>query len=154
LIVTLTEEFNLPIRSGGSTTLRRRKKKKGLESDNCYWIAHEAEVRNNEVINLRIDPPPDLALEVDVTRSSMNRMRIYESLKIPEVWRWNKKGLTFLVLNASEKHDAVAASPTFPVPISPADLMHFIAMRGQMDDNAVIREFRAWIRAKLAAGQS
>jgi Uma2 family endonuclease len=153
LVITLTEELNLPIRGGGSTTFRKRKKKKGLESDNCYWIAHEADVRNIKVINLRKDPPPDLALEVDITRSSMNRMRIYAGLNIPEVWRWHKDGLKFLTLNANGKYDVVAVSPTFPLLISPADLMPFIAMRGQMDDNAIMRQFRAWIRARVTAAQ-
>jgi Uma2 family endonuclease len=153
MIVTLTEELNLPVRDGGSTTFRRRKKKKGLEPDDCFWIAHEADVRNIKVINLRKDPPPDLALEVDVTHSSMNRMRIYASLNIPEVWRWDKDGLKFLTLNADGKYDEAAVSPTFPLPISAADLMPFITSRGQMDDNAVIRQFREWIRNKLAAQQ-
>jgi Uma2 family endonuclease len=122
-----------------------------LEPDNCYWIANEAAVRNIKVINLRKDPPPDLALEIDVTSSSMNRMRIYAAIKVPEVWRYGKDGLSFWVLNAEGKYDPAAVSPTFPVPISPADLQPFIAMRGQMDDNAVIRQFRAWIRTKVAS---
>ena len=100
MVVVLTEELNLPIRGGGSTTFRRRKMKKGLEPDNCYWIAHEADVRNLKIIDLRKDPPPDLAIEVDVNSSSMNRMRIYAALKVPEVWRWDKNGLAFFVLNA------------------------------------------------------
>jgi Uma2 family endonuclease len=153
IVVTLTEELNLPIKQGGSTTIRRRKKKKGLESDNCYWIAHEADVRNNKVIDLRIDPPPDLALEVDITRSSMDRMRIYAGLKVPEVWRWDKNGLAFLVLDPAGKYDTAATSPTFPLAIAPADLMPFIAMCSQMDENAVFRQFRTWIRGKLAAVQ-
>src|SRR6266542_3916512 len=95
LAVTLTEELNLPLKEGGSTTLRRKRKQKGIESDNCYWIAHEAQVRGKKVIRLRFDPPPDLALEVDVSRSSMNRMGIYASLKVPEVWRHNEHGLAF-----------------------------------------------------------
>ncbi len=151
LAVTLTEELNLPVRDGGSTTFRKKKKQKGLEPDNCYWIANEAAVRNIKVINLRKDPPPDLALEIDVTSSSMNRMRIYAAIKVPEVWRYGKDGLSFWVLNAEGKYDPAAVSPTFPVPISPADLQPFIAMRGQMDDNAVIRQFRAWIRTKVAS---
>jgi Uma2 family endonuclease len=151
IVVVLTEELNLPIRGGGSTTFRRRKKKKGLEADNCYWIAHETQVRNIRVINLRKDPPPDLAVEVDISRSSMNRMRIYASLNVPEVWRWEKNALAFLVLNADGEYQEAATSPTFPLPITPADLMPFIAMRGKMDDNAVIRQLRAWIRSRLAA---
>lgn len=151
IVVTLTEELNMPIKDGRSTTLRRKKKLKGLESDNCFWIANEAAVRGKSVIRLRFDPPPDLALEIDVTRSSMNRMRIYAAIKVPEVWRYGKDGLSFWVLNAAGEYDAVAVSPTFPVPISPAELLPFIAMRDQMDDNAVIRQFRAWIQAKKAS---
>jgi Uma2 family endonuclease len=153
LVVVLTEELNLPIKGGGSTTFRKKKKLKGLEADDCYWIAHEADARGKKEIKLGIDPPPDLALEVDITRSSMNRMRIYAAIKVPEVWRHDRNGLAFLVLNALGKYDSVAVSPTFPVPIAPADLMPFIALRDQMDENAVIRQFRAWIRAKLAANQ-
>jgi Uma2 family endonuclease len=150
-VVTLTEELNMPIKEGRSTTFRKRKTQKGLEPDNCYWIVHEAQVRGKKVINLRIDPPPDLSIEVDITHSSMNRMRIYASLGVPEVWRWDRKGLSFLVLNSDGKYDTVTTSPTFPIPICPADLIPFIAMRTQMDENAVIREFRNWVRAKLAA---
>src|SRR5713226_4042191 len=133
MVVTLTEELNLPIKEGGSTTFRKRKKLKGLEADNCYWIAHEADVRGKSAIKLSIDPAPDLAIEVDVSRSSMNCMRIYAAINVPEVWRFDKEGLAFLVLNPDGKYEPVAVSPTFSVPITPADLMPFLAMRTQMD---------------------
>lgn len=153
LVFVLTEELTLPIKGGGSTTFRKKKKHKGLEADNCYWIAHEAEVRGKTVIKLSVDPPPDLAIEVDISRSSMNRMRIYAAIKVPEVWRHDRNGLAFLVLNSLGKYDSAAISPAFPMPITPADLLQFIARREQMDENAIIRQFRAWIRAKLAANQ-
>jgi Uma2 family endonuclease len=151
LVITLTEELNMEIRDGRSTTLRRKKKLNGLESDNCFWIAHAVQVRGKKVIDLRTDPPPDLSLEIDVSRSSMNRMRIYASINVPEVWHHDKTGLSFWRLNADGKYDSVPTSPTFPLAITPADLLPFIAMREQMDDNAVIRQFRAWIRAKLTS---
>ncbi len=154
MVLTLTEELNLPLKSGRSTTFRERKKKKGLEADNCYWIANEAAVRGKKVIHLRIDPAPDLALEIDITRSSMPRMSIYASLNVAEMWRWDKHGLAFLVLNAKGEYDAVSASPTFPIPITPADLVPFVVMRDHLDETSVIREFRAWIRAKRNATQS
>jgi Uma2 family endonuclease len=153
LVVTLTEELSLPIKEGGSTTFRKKRKQKGLESDNCYWIKNEAAVRGKSVIRLRFDPPPDLAVEVDITRSSINRMRIYAQLRIPEVWRFNVDGLAFLVLNEKRKYEVVAVSPTFAISISPADLIPFMEMRVRMDENAVIREFRAWIRAKIAGAK-
>src|SRR5262249_55428861 len=72
LAITLTEEMGLSVKAGGSTTFRRRKKRRGLEPDRCYWIASEPLVRGKRDINLRKDPPPDLAIEVDVTSSSLN----------------------------------------------------------------------------------
>jgi Uma2 family endonuclease len=150
LVVVLTEELNLPIKGGGSTTFRKKRKLKGLEADDCYWIAHEADVRGKTVIKLNIDPPPDLAIEVDISRSSMNRMRIYAAIKVPDVWRHDCKGLAFLTLNSLGKYDEVAVSPTFPLSVTPADLTPFTAMRDQMDENAVIRQFRQWIRTKVA----
>jgi len=82
-IVVLTEEFGLPVKGGKSTTFRRRGRQRGLEPDECYWITHEAAVRGKDRINLRTDPPPDVALEVDVTRSSLNRLAIYAKLNFP-----------------------------------------------------------------------
>src|SRR5262249_54893083 len=87
LVVTLTEELGLPIKGGGSTTFRRRRRRRGLEPDDCYWIANEPRVRGKRKINLRVDPPPDLCIEVDVTHSSLNRLSIYAALNVPEVWR-------------------------------------------------------------------
>jgi Uma2 family endonuclease len=108
LISALTEEFNLPVASGGSTTLRRRKRQRGLEPDACFWIANEPRVRGLYRLNLRTDPPPDLVVEVDVTRSSLNRMAIYAALGVPEVWRLDVASLTFHLLQADGQY---AASP-------------------------------------------
>ena len=99
LAVTLTEEFELPIKEGGSTTFRRRRAEKGLEPDNCYWIANEAAVRGKDKIDLRRDPPPDLAVEIDITHSSLDRMGIYASIRVPEVWRFDGRVLAFLRLS-------------------------------------------------------
>jgi Uma2 family endonuclease len=144
LAVTLTEEFDLPIKEGRSTTFRRRRAEKGLEPDNCYWITHEHLVRGKRVIDLRRDPPPDLAIEIDITRSSLDRMGIYAALKVPEVWRYDGRTLKFFRL-AGSKYSEIASSGIFSV-IKPADLVRFLDMRLHEDENAVIRRFRTWIR--------
>jgi Uma2 family endonuclease len=146
MIIALTEELNLPIAGGGSTTFRIKRKEKGLEPDDCYWIAHESDVRGKKRIDLRTDPPPDVAVEVDISRSSMDRMGIYASLRVPEVWRHDAHGLAFFSLNSVGEYDPAAASPTFPIAVTPADLMQFIQLRGKLDDNAIIKQFRQWIR--------
>src|SRR5207248_954545 len=94
-VVVLPEEMNLPMKAAGSTTLRRRRRQRGLEPDRAWWIAHEPRMRGKLRLHLRTDPPPDLALEVDVTYSSLDRMSIYAALKVPEVWRLDGPTLTF-----------------------------------------------------------
>jgi Uma2 family endonuclease len=87
LIEAATEELGLEIRSLGSRTCAREDLAKGLEPDQCYYIQHEAEVRGVAQINLADCPPPDLAVEIDITSSSLNRLSIYAALGVPEVWR-------------------------------------------------------------------
>ncbi len=147
----LSDELGLPIKGGGSTTLRRRRRQRGLEPDRCYWIANEPAVRGKRTLNLRIDPPPDLALEVDVTGSSLDRMSIYATLRVPEVWRLDNRILTFHSLDANRKYTAISHSLSFKM-VTPADLMNFMAMCANQDENTVIRQFRAWVQQKLAGG--
>lgn len=153
-IAVLTEELDLPMSGGGSTTLRRRKKQRGLEPDECYWITNEAKVRGKKRLNLRVDPPPDLAIEVDVTRSSLNRMGIYARLGVPEVWRLDDgQTLTFHVLGKDSMYAEATHSLAFPL-ITPADLLAFLPLRLRMDHTTVVRQFREWLRQKRAAPPS
>lgn len=148
---TLTEELNLPIMGGGSTTLRRRRKRRGLEPDRCYWIANEPKMRGKRTFHPRVDPPPDLAIEIDVTKSSLDRMSIYAALSVPEVWRLDSQALTFHVLAPDSRSSQVPQSQVFPG-LMPTDLRGFLNMRSQLDENAVIRQFRAWVQQRVAAG--
>lgn len=152
LIFVLTEELNLPVLGGGSTTFRLRKDLRGLEPDHCFWIANAPLLRGKTKIDLANDPPPDLALEIDISRSSLNRMRIYATLRIPEVWRYADDILEFYSLGEDLNYVAIEQSPTFPITITPADIIRFVGMRDKLDDNEIIRQFRAWIRARIAAG--
>jgi Uma2 family endonuclease len=150
LIDALTEELGLPVKGGGSTTFRRRKQKRGLEPDACWWIANEALVRGKARINLRTDPPPDLALEIDITHSSLNRMAIYAALRVPEVWRFRNQVLTFYVLGADGKYAVSTTSRAFPL-VSADDMSRFLPLADQLDVNAVVRQFRVWVRQRMAA---
>jgi Uma2 family endonuclease len=148
-VVVLTEELGVPIQAGRSTTFRRRRMRRGLEPDHSWWIAHEPLVRGKQRIDLRVDPPPDLALEVDITRRSLNRMAIYARLGVPEVWRLDARGLTFQTLQPNGRYAQQTHSPTFPL-FTPADLMTHVALRTQYDENEVVRRFRAFVRQRLA----
>jgi Uma2 family endonuclease len=149
-VVVMTEELTLPIKAGRSTTLRRRPKQRGLEPDDSYWIATEPRVRGKRRIDLRVDPPPDLAIEVDVTSSSLDRMGIYAALAVPEVWRLDGPVLTFHVLGADGRYAERPHSAAFPQ-VTPSDLIGFLSLRSTLDENAVVRQFREWFRQRLAA---
>jgi Uma2 family endonuclease len=148
-VVVLTEETGLPLQAGRSTTFRRRRMRRGLEPDHSWWIAHEAQVRGKRRIDLRVDPPPDLAIEVDVTHRSINRMSIYARLGVPEVWRLRAGGLTFQALQPNGRYAEQPHSPTFPL-FTPADLTTYMGLRAQHDENEVVRRFRAFVQHRLA----
>jgi len=148
-VVVLTEELGLPIKAGRSTTFRRRRIRRGLEPDHSWWIAHELQVRGKRQIDLRVDPPPDLAIEVDVTHRSLDRMSIYARLGVPEVWRLDARGLTFQVLQPDGRYAEQTHSLAFPQ-FLPADLTTYLALRSQHDENEVVRQFRVFVRQRLA----
>jgi Uma2 family endonuclease len=107
----LTEELGLPVKSGGSVTLRRRLRKRGIEADECFWIANAKQMAGKRRLDLETDPPPDLAIEVQVTHSALDRLGIYATLGVPEVWWLRRNKLTFYLL----EDDSYSASRPQPV---------------------------------------
>ena len=70
-----TEELNTPVRGLRQMTCKREDIAKGLEPDDCYYVQNEAKVRNKIEIDFATDPPPDLAIEVEVSQSSIKKRR-------------------------------------------------------------------------------
>jgi Uma2 family endonuclease len=150
LVSALTEELGLPLKCGGSTTMRRRLRQRGIEADECFWIANAHRMQGVRRLDLRRDPPPDLAIEVDVTRSSFDRLAIYAVLGVPEVWRLDGNSLMFHVLDASGQYNEATVSRSFPL-LTPSDLIGFLQRaRGAGDVNPIVRDFRAWVRQRMA----
>ncbi len=147
LIIAITEELGLPLVGYGSMTMKRRKKLRGLEPDECFWIQNESLVRNLKKYDLRRDPPPDLIVEVDISRSAVNRMGIYAALNVPEVWRLRKDRLEINILGDDGKFAVQPTSRAFST-INSDDLNRFLLLRGETDHNALVREFREWVRSR------
>ena len=152
-IDAVTEEMNIAMTSGRSTTCRREDLDRGLEPDNCYWLAHEAQVRHRDRIDLRTDPPPDLAVEVEVSRTVLDRLTVYAALGVPEVWRFDGQTLRVLLRGTDGEYHESALSRALPfLPV--AELLRFATMRQTMDETQVIRTFRQWLREQMAANWS
>ncbi|MGG6240139.1 Uma2 family endonuclease [Nodosilinea sp. AN01ver1] len=147
MVEVTTEETETEIRSLGSTTWNREDLSKGLEPDQCYYIQHEQAVRGKDEIDLAIDPPPDLAIEIDNTSSSLDRMAIYAALGVPEVWRFDGTALTIFALVNGE-YCPQAVSTVLPLLRQDA-LLRFLQTSQTMGETSWVRTFRQWIRAQL-----
>lgn len=146
----LTEELNVPMQSGGSTTFNRADLARGLEPDECYYLENEPLVRDKDEIDLDVDPPPDLAVEIDISRSSLNRMAIYAALRVSEIWRFDGQQLRVyhLVDGSYVEADHSRHFPFLPL----AEMQVFLLRRNNMDETSLIRSFRQWVRDQIARG--
>ena len=146
IVTALTEELGMKIRAYGSTTLEREDLVRGVEPDSCYYIQSVEQLRAKK-LNLQTDPPPDLAIEVDITSSSKRRFGLYQQLQIPEVWRYTRsQGITIYQF-CDGKYQEREFSPTFPM-ISGAVLAQFLQLSGTEDDNEVIRALRRSLKTQ------
>jgi Uma2 family endonuclease len=151
LVESVSEELNVEIRSLGSLTCRREDLARGLEPDQCYYIQNEDVVWDKEQIDLNQDPPPDLVVEIDVTSSSIDRLSLYASLGVPEVWRYDGNRLIIYQLEAQEYIER-DVSPTFPF-LSQVEMLRFLELRRTTKENALIRLFREWVRSQIQSGE-
>jgi Uma2 family endonuclease len=144
LVEIVTEELGIEIASLGSCTWSRDDLRKGLEPDECYYIQNEAAVRGKETITLSVDPPPDLAIEVDSTSSSLDRMGIYAALGVPEVWRYDFKVMTFWFLVGGVY---VPRETSISLPLVTATAVQVLLSEAMsMGETSWARRVRAWIR--------
>ena len=147
MIRTLVEELGLRLRGYGSTTLDREDLEKGAEPDSCFYIQNVDRILG-KTLNLATGPPPDLAIEFDITSSSRRRFGIYLQLQIPEVWRYTQRqGITIYQLVEGDYQEC-EFSPTFSM-VSGAVLMQFIQLAEEEDDISVIRALRQWVRKEI-----
>ena len=145
MIATLAAELEIPIGIGGSTSFRRADLQRGLEPDECYWIGNERAVREKREIDLTVDPPPDLAIEIDISPSRLNRPAIYAALRVPEIWRFDGENLHVELLQADGSYHLSDTSLSFAfLPVH--ELARFLALAEQQGVSAGLRAFVQWVR--------
>jgi Uma2 family endonuclease len=150
VIETVTEELRVPCRGVGSTTWRRQVKDRGLEPDECYYLANAPRVRGKRTsIDLNVDPPPDLAIEIEISRSALDRMGVYAALGVPEVWRFDGETLRVEVLQADGTYARADVGPGLPMlPLD--EVVRWVELGASGDDHSAWgRSLREWVRAEL-----
>ncbi|MBE8970343.1 Uma2 family endonuclease [Nostocales cyanobacterium LEGE 12452] len=146
-ILVLAEELGIEIRSAGSTTLKRKISKRGIEPDTCYYIQNELAIRGKQTLDLENDPPPDLAIEIGITSSSVNKLGIYSALGVTELWRYNGQNFKFYQL-IDGQYVECKFSIAFPI-VSVSDISRFIQQSKNMGEIALLKSFRTWVRKKI-----
>ncbi|HEX4794481.1 MAG TPA: Uma2 family endonuclease [Humisphaera sp.] len=144
LLEALTSELDIPMRAFGSATFRREDRQAGLEPDECYYLRNEEAVAGMNRFDAAIHPPPDLAVEVDITSRSIAREPVYAALGVQELWRFDGHHLSVLILKIDGLYAAVAKSPSFPfIPL--AEFEQFVKRMAVEEQTRIVREFRKWV---------
>src|SRR5882724_12508879 len=114
LVHSIADAMDLPLESLGSTTLKKKRFAKGAEPDTCFYVNNAAAIIGKREIDLNTDPGPDIIVEIDVTRSSMNKMAFYASLGVSEFWRYDEQKAQIYKL-VDGAYVEVSASAIFPI---------------------------------------
>jgi len=117
--------LGIPIQSTASTTFRRQDLERGFEPDASFYIQNEPRVRNRRQVDLTVDPPPDVVLEMEMSRSALDKLPLFASMGIPEVWRCDGQRVTILLLEQDGYRES-SSSQSLPV-LTSEDLTRFLA---------------------------
>jgi Uma2 family endonuclease len=146
LVKILLEILQIDFEPFGSTTLKNERSRQAVEPDTSFYIQNQAAVIGKNRIDLTIDPPPDLAIEIDIT--SRTRFENYEILGVPELWRHTQQGLEISVLKEG-KYITSESSPNFPnIPI--IELVNeYVQQCLTIGRSQAMRNFRDWVKNNL-----
>ncbi|MEN3331560.1 MAG: hypothetical protein V7641_925 [Blastocatellia bacterium] len=144
LVEVLAEEWEIDLMNLGSTTFKREDFKRGFEPDSCFYFQNAERIRGKDEIDLHIDPPPDLVIEIDITSGSIHKLPIYAALGIPEVWRYVGNRLVILVL-AGGSYVEVEESRALPE-LTGAIIARFIEDSLTLKRPAWMKSIREWAR--------
>ncbi|MFB2923898.1 MULTISPECIES: Uma2 family endonuclease [Aerosakkonema] len=146
LVKILLEEMAIDFEVLGSTTFKSDRMREAVEADTCFYIQNYAAVIGKNSLDLTVDPPPDLAIEIDIT--SRSKFDNYRRLGVPELWRYTRRGLS---INLLQEGNYVVAdrSPNFPDILIIELINEYVQKNLTVGRSATIRAFRNWVRENL-----
>ena len=144
LVAVFAEEAGVDVYGAGSTTFKREDLNRGFEPDACFYVQNEERVRGKPRINLGVDPPPDLVIEIDITSPSLSKFPIYARIGVPEVWRHDGERVAIFELQDKE-YTEVTESTVLP-PLAGRTLSRFVEESRTLGSAAWMRQVREWAR--------
>ena len=153
ILLAIADGCDIEMDIVGGTTLRKQGLSVGLEGDEVYYLRDNvARMGGSRPIDLSIDPPPDLAIEVENTHKAGDSMPIYAQIGVPEVWRHDvRRGtLEFLALEPDGSYRPVSQSPAFPF-LSPDDVLFQVRRAEEIRSRTRwFRQLNEWVRDVIA----
>ncbi|HEX5915925.1 MAG TPA: Uma2 family endonuclease [Rubrobacter sp.] len=147
LVAVLAEEMRVNAYGVGSTTYRRGDIGRGFEPDASFYIRNEERIRGKPRIDLSVDPPPDLVVEVDITSPSLDKFPIYARLDVPEVWRYDGERVVVYELRDTEY---VEVANSLALPWFTSDILTRLVEQGlTMRRTSWVRKVREWARGRM-----
>src|SRR5438128_7824477 len=145
LVGQIRFRLRINIRFFGSSTMRKKKKRKGTEPDACFYVQTAEALGNRIDLDFEKDPPPDVTVEVDITRHSISKFGIYAGLGVPEVWIYDGRELKIHLL---EQDEYVLAMGSRALPIlTGAILTHFLTRLRENGELHTILAFDEWLQS-------
>jgi len=152
LVNALTYEWRIRCRGLGETTWKRPEIARGLESDLCYYFAPEkiaadvaAVARQSQ--DIADYPNPDLAIEIDISPSLVDRPGIYGALKVPEVWRFEDGSV--VIEHLGEDGTYRRAETSRFLPLRAEDINRWVVVEDSSDELAWEQRLRDWALAEF-----
>jgi Uma2 family endonuclease len=144
IVEIVAAELDVQVDVLGSSTFKRKDLKRGFEPDSCYYVASAKRIRGKTKLDLEVDPPPDLVIEIDITTSSVPKMPIFANFGVPEVWQYDGRSLRMWKLQVDE-YTRIESSLAFPI-LTPGVLEDFLAKSGKWEDRPrLFRFIREWV---------
>jgi len=145
----LAEEMDLTVEAAGATTYKQESLLKGSEGDESFYVQNATAIIGKRQIDLDIDPPPDVVVEVDITNESLSKFPIYAAFLVPEIWRYDgKQARIYHLLN--QNYLERDASLSFPFLTTQA-MTEFLEQSKTQGQTAALAAFRQWVRAAIQA---
>ncbi len=143
--------LDIPCEPTRETTCRRPDLEVGVQPDDSFYLANHAVMAakdGKEEMDLSIDPPPDLVIEVVHTHKADQAVEVLRRLGVPEVWVGDVDGLRILVLGPDGRHARAEASLAFPF-LTAAEIFDWAARTGPPSWTQWIKELRRWVQDVL-----
>ncbi len=143
----LLDELGIPSVSFGSATFKNERMQKAVEPDDCFYIRSYRQVLGKRRIDLTVDPPPDLAIEIEVT--SKTQLEAYRGLGVSELWLYEAGRLKLSCLQDGDYVEVTESSlfPGWPIQQS---IAQYVARAQVVDQGTARKEFRRWVIKRMA----